>query len=55
MHLDVTLRVRDQAALTAFLAGLSNRQSPLFHHYLRPGQFGPRFGPALASMPLSLF
>ncbi len=50
MHLDVTLRVRDQAALTAFLTGLSNRQSPLFHHYLRPGQFGPRFGPALASV-----
>jgi hypothetical protein len=31
LHLDITLKVRDQAALTAFLAGLSNRQSPMFH------------------------
>lgn len=50
VHLDVTLRVRDQPALTAFLAGLSNRRSPLFHHFLRRGQFGPRFGPTLASI-----
>jgi subtilase family serine protease len=50
LQLDVTLKVRDQAALTAFLAALSNRQSPLFHRFLRPGQFGPRFGPALAAI-----
>jgi subtilase family serine protease len=50
LHLDVTLKVRDQAALTAFLAALSNRQSPLFHRFLRPGQFGPRFGPTLAAI-----
>jgi subtilase family serine protease len=50
LHLDVTLNVRDQAALTAFLAAISNQHSPLFHHVLRPGQFGPRFGPALSSI-----
>ena len=48
--LDVTLKVRDQATLTAFLAAISNRHSPLFHHFLRPGQFGPMFGPALSSV-----
>src|SRR5580658_6660827 len=40
LRLDVTLKVRDQTALTAFLAAISNRHSPLFHHFLRPGQFG---------------
>jgi hypothetical protein len=50
LHLDVTLKVRDQAALTGFLADLSNRASPLFHHFLKPGQFGPRFGPTLATV-----
>jgi subtilase family serine protease len=50
LRLDVTLKVRDQTALTAFLAAISNRHSPLFHHFLRPGQFGPMFGPALSSV-----
>ena len=50
LRLEVTLKVRDQAALTAFLAAVSNRHSPLFHHFLRPGQFGPMFGPALSSV-----
>jgi subtilase family serine protease len=50
ISLDVTLKVPDQAGLTAFLAGLSDRKSPLFHHFLRPGQFGPMFGPSLAQV-----
>jgi subtilase family serine protease len=50
LRLEVTLKVRDPAALTAFLAALSDRRSPQFHHFLRPGQFGPRFGPALSSV-----
>jgi subtilase family serine protease len=50
IHVDVTLRVRDPAALHAFLAALSDRSSPLFHHFLRRGQFGPMFGPALSSV-----
>jgi len=47
---DVTLKVRDQSALNAFLAGISDRKSSLFHHFLRPGQFGPRFGPTLTEV-----
>ncbi len=50
ISLDVTLKVPDPAGLTAFLAGLSNKKSPLFHHFLRPGQFGPAFGPSLAQV-----
>lgn len=50
LHLDVILNVPHPAALTAFIADLSNRQSLLFHHFLRPGQFGPRFGPTLAEI-----
>jgi subtilase family serine protease len=49
IHLDVTL-VPDQAALNAFLAGLSNRESPFFHHFLKPGQFGQVFGPSLSQV-----
>jgi subtilase family serine protease len=44
LRLIVTLKVRNPAALTSFIAALSDRQSPLFRHYLRPGQFGARFG-----------
>jgi subtilase family serine protease len=47
LHLDVTLKVRDQAALTALLNGLADRNSPYFDHFLQPGQFGPLFGPTL--------
>jgi subtilase family serine protease len=46
ISLDVTLKVPDQGALTAFLAGLSNRTSPYFHDFLTPAQFGRRFGPS---------
>jgi subtilase family serine protease len=48
LHLDVILKVPDPAALTAFIADLSNRRSPLFDHFLRRGQFGALFGPGLA-------
>jgi subtilase family serine protease len=50
IRLDVTLKVPDQSALNAFLAGLSNRTSPFFHHFLKPGQFGQRFGPSLSQV-----
>ncbi len=50
LHLDVTLRVRNPSALTSFIAALSDRQSPLFHHFLRRGQFGARFGPTKAQV-----
>jgi len=45
LHLDVTLRVRNPSALAAFISALSDRASPQFHHFLRPGQFAARFGP----------
>lgn len=46
----MTLNLPDPAALTAFIAGLSNKQSPLFDQFLRAGQFGARFGPSLSAV-----
>src|ERR1700761_1225613 len=50
LSLDVTLRVRDQGALDRYLAGLSTPGSPLFRHFLAPGQFGTLFGPTQAQV-----
>ncbi len=50
VRLEVTLKVRDQAGLTAFLAAVADRHSPLFGHFLAPGQFGPRFGATPAQL-----
>jgi hypothetical protein len=50
LHLDVTLRLPDPAALASFIAAVSDRRSPLFHQFLRPGQFAARFGPAPAQV-----
>lgn len=50
LNLVVTLKVRDQSALTSLVADLSDRQSPLFHQFLRPGQFGARFGATSAQV-----
>ena len=50
IRLEVTLKVPDPQALSAFIAGVSDRNSPLFGHYLRHGQFGARFGPSLAEV-----
>ncbi len=50
LRLEVILNIPHPAALTAFIAGLSDRQSPLFDHFLRRGQFGARFGPALSAV-----
>ena len=38
------LSPRDPAALTAFLAGLSDPSSPDYRHFLTPRQFATRFG-----------
>lgn len=46
----VVLRPRSQTALTRFLAAVADKHSPLFHHYLAPGQFAGRFGPAPSSI-----
>ncbi len=50
LHLEIGLKVRNQAALTSFIADVSDRGSPLFHHFLQPGQFGSRFGPTQAQV-----
>jgi hypothetical protein len=46
----VVLRPRNQGALTRFIAAVTDKHSPLFHHYLAPGQFAARFGPAPSSI-----
>ncbi len=50
IRLEVILKVPDPQRLSAFIAGLSDRSSPLFGHFLRRGQFGARFGPSLAEV-----
>jgi hypothetical protein len=50
VRLDVTLKVPDPAALTAFIAAVSDPHSPEFGQFLRPGQFGTRFGPSLSTV-----
>lgn len=50
VRVDVGLRPRDPAALTAFLNGLADRNSPYFQRFLKPGQFGPMFGPSPAQV-----
>ena len=46
----VVLRPRSEAALTRFIAAVTDKHSPLFHRYLAPGQFAARFGPAPSSI-----
>ncbi len=50
LHIDVTLKVRDAAALRAFVSDVTARSSPLFGQFLAPRQFGPRFGATLSSV-----
>jgi len=50
LHVDVTLKLPNPASLNAFIASLSERRSPNFHHFLRPGQFGQLFGPPMAEV-----
>ena len=50
VHLDVTLKLPDPSAVTAFITSLSDRSSPNFQHFLRPGQFGRLFGPPLSEV-----
>ena len=42
----VVLKPRDNAALQRFIAAVSTPGSSLFQHYLAPGTFAARFGPA---------
>jgi Pro-kumamolisin, activation domain/PASTA domain/IPT/TIG domain/Divergent InlB B-repeat domain len=42
----VVLQPRDEAALTRFIAQVTDKRSPLFHRYLTPDGYAARFGPA---------
>ncbi|MGA2527694.1 MAG: protease pro-enzyme activation domain-containing protein [Acidimicrobiales bacterium] len=46
----VVLRSQDPSALTSFIAAVTDKNSPLFHHYLAPGSFAQRFGPSPSSI-----
>jgi hypothetical protein len=41
----VVLQPRDESALTRFISQVTDKRSPLFHHYLTPRSFAARFGP----------
>src|ERR1700751_2844278 len=46
----VVLQPRDEDALTRFISQVTDKHSPLFHHYLAPGAFAARFGPTSSSI-----
>jgi hypothetical protein len=46
LSVDVALRPADPAALQTFAQEVADPASPLFRHFLAPGQFAGRFGPA---------
>ena len=45
LTLEIALKLRDPRALDRFLAEVANPASRRYRHYLKRGQFGPRFGP----------
>ena len=50
LHLTVTLKPRDPAALAAYARAVSTPGSPAYRHYLSPVQFGRRFGATAAQL-----
>ena len=46
----VVLRPRDENALTRFIAQVTDKRSPLFHHYLTPSGFAAKFGSTSATI-----
>lgn len=50
LHFSVALAPRDPAALANFASAVSKPGSPLYRHYLAPGQFGARFGATPATI-----
>ena len=47
---EVSLKPRNEAAVTDFIAAVTNKTSPLYHHYLAAGQYRARFGPTTAAI-----
>jgi subtilase family serine protease len=50
VHFDVVLPLRDPAGLERLVAAQQDPNSPLFHHWITPQQFGLRFGPDSATV-----
>jgi hypothetical protein len=46
----VVLQPRDEPGLKRFIAQVTDKHSPLFHHYLTPAGFAARFGPTSATI-----
>jgi Pro-kumamolisin, activation domain/IPT/TIG domain/Divergent InlB B-repeat domain len=46
----VVLEPRDAGALTRFISQVTDKHSPLFHHYLNPATFAARFGPTSSTI-----
>ena len=46
----ILLAPSDRSAVSSFIAQVSDRSSPQFHHFLTTGEFGQRFGPSDASI-----
>ena len=47
---EVALPLQNQSALPSFIASLSDRTSPNYHHYLTPTQFAAKFGPSTSAI-----
>ncbi len=47
---DLVLKPRDNAAVTRFIADVTDKNSPLFHQYLPAGAYASRFGPSSATI-----
>ena len=47
---DLVLKPRDNAAVTRFIAAVTDPGSPDFHQYLRAGAYASRFGPSRATI-----
>ncbi len=50
LDMSVVLSPRDPAGLKKFVADVSTPGSPLYHHYLGTGEFGPAFGATAATV-----
>lgn len=46
----IVLKPRDESAVTNFIASVTNKNSPIYHHYLAPGAYRSRFGPSAAAV-----
>ncbi|HTX82241.1 MAG TPA: IPT/TIG domain-containing protein [Streptosporangiaceae bacterium] len=47
---DLVLKPRDNAAVTRFIAAVTDKNSPLFHRYLPAGAYASRFGPSQSTI-----